>query len=642
MSGPIVPAPHIGALLSLAAALAAAPVLAQVPTKCFEIESILVDACIDQDACPGSQEGQNEMVRFRVGPDPIALADIAFDWPNNTWRGLVQDATTASLTATLNSSIEGCGQLLEPPGGVIPPGSAVLLVTSTQMCTAANSFANLGDTLYIVFQAPGNSAGHFANHNNGPDQSPTPVGASSLRTTIMTHLPTNCGDTATYDRAQLVNVLGTYGGLSPENDGATARFSWPGIPEVTYVNLGCQAPFVPVEVEVAVLGALCEGGAVELLATLSGVVGSVAWSGGSGSFSDPTAEATTYTAGPEDVGEVQLTACAIGDCGDPVCTTVTVPIEALPQVSITAGGPLTLCPGDVVQLTASGADAFFWSTGASGAVLEVSAPGTYTVAGSTACGTAEASITVTEAEGPAVVIEGASIVCAGQEAELTATGADSYVWSTGATGATITVSDPGTYSVEGTNACGTATATFEVTVLDVQAAFEAAPAQGTAPLTVVFNNQSLPATGSFAWDFGDGSGSTEEAPAHVFTEPGVYNVTLTVTEGPCSASATGVVVVEEPEPVGESSVRVPNVFSPNGDGVNDVFQVEAVNLARMEVQVLNRWGQQVYLLERPGSTWNGRSGAGEALPDGTYFYVLTATGLDGRAYTLTGTVTLLR
>ena len=57
---------------------------AQMPSKCFEIESILVDACISATECPGGQEGQNEMVRFRTGPDPVALGDISISWPNNS------------------------------------------------------------------------------------------------------------------------------------------------------------------------------------------------------------------------------------------------------------------------------------------------------------------------------------------------------------------------------------------------------------------------------------------------------------------------------------------------------------------------------------------------------------------------------
>ncbi|HRF79580.1 MAG TPA: hypothetical protein PL070_05790, partial [Flavobacteriales bacterium] len=69
------------ALLSLLVVSSVGRMQAQIPTKCLEIESILVDACNPSALCPGSTEGQNEMVRFRVGPAPLAISDLEADWP---------------------------------------------------------------------------------------------------------------------------------------------------------------------------------------------------------------------------------------------------------------------------------------------------------------------------------------------------------------------------------------------------------------------------------------------------------------------------------------------------------------------------------------------------------------------------------
>jgi len=277
--------------------------VAQVPTQCLEIERILVDACISSSDCPGSQEGQNEMVRFRVGPQPIALSDLSVDWPNNSYQGLVQNGTTASVTAALNASVTACGLLLEPPGGVIPAGASVLLITSTAMCTQANSFAGLADTLYVIFQQAGNTQGHFANHNNGSLISPVPTGGSSTRTLVITQLSSSCSDVAIYDRQELVNMYGSYGGMSAENDGATVSFTWPGAPVVTYSNSGCQAP-VPgtTVVATAASSSICAGGTVSLAGSVNGGFASVQWSGGTGSFSTNTDTLTSYTAGSGDVG----------------------------------------------------------------------------------------------------------------------------------------------------------------------------------------------------------------------------------------------------------------------------------------------------------------------------------------------------
>ena len=759
---------------------------AQVPTQCLEIESILVDACIDLAQCPGGAEGQNEMVRFRTGPDPIALSELEADWPNNSWNGLVQDAATAALTDALNATIQGCGWLLEPPGGLIPPGSQVLMVTSTQMCTAANSFANLSDTLFIVFQAPGNTSGHFANHNNGAVIGPVPVGAESLRTLILTHLPSGCADTATYDRSLLVNVFGTYGGASAENDGATAEFSWPGTPTVTYVNYGCQAPFEPTLVEVVYAnGSICNGaGSVQLTGSVSGTdVISVLWQGGTGSFDDPTSTTATYTAGAGDLGPVVVQFCAFGACGLPICVDYTLPGGAAPLVTISADGPTALCPGQSVTLTATGADSYEWSTSETTESITVSTPGTYSVQGTNACGTGSAQIEVTQASGPSISItpDGPTALCPGQSVTLTASGGDSYLWSTSETTESITVSAPGIYSVEGTNACGTGSAQIEVTqasgpsisitpdgptalcpgqsvtltasggdsyfwstsettesitvnapgiysvegtnacgtgsaqievtqangptvsitpngptdicagqsvvltasgadsylwstqetttaitvsqagtysvtgtnscgtgvaeitvnVITVSASFTADPAFGEAPLDVSFTNSSTPANGAMLWQFGDGGTSTDFEPTHTYGDEGTYSVSLTVTVQGCTASATGTVVVGDDD-AQLSAIAVPNVFTPNGDGVNDQFRLDAVGIERIEVLIFNRYGQEVARLQRARQVWDGRTFGGEPCSDGTYFWVLEATGFDGVKHSMTGSLTLLR
>src|SRR4051812_6197547 len=106
---------------------------AQIPTTCLEVESILVDAC-------GSPEGENEMVRFQVGNTPLNLAAMTVTWPNGSWQGLCQNATTASVVSTWNSTITQCGLLLEPTGGIIPAGERVIMVTSTNVIPGANSF----------------------------------------------------------------------------------------------------------------------------------------------------------------------------------------------------------------------------------------------------------------------------------------------------------------------------------------------------------------------------------------------------------------------------------------------------------------------------------------------------------------------
>lgn len=753
---------------------------AQVPTKCLEIESILVDACNPSSTCPGSSEGQNEMVRFRVGPAPIALSDLEADWPNGSWRGLVQNATTASITAQLNATIVSCGLLVEPPQGIMPAGAQVLMVTSTEMCVVGNSFAALADTLHIIFQDAGNTAGHFANSPAaGMPVSPTPPSGSGQRTLILFDNGTNCSDSATYVRELLVNTLGTYGGQSGESDGGTAEFSWPGVPQASYVNYGCQAPFTPLLVEAEAVGTLCGGtGTVSISAqVIGGAYTSVQWTGGTGTFADPNALATTYTAGAGDLGTVTLTLCAQTDCAAPICGSVQVPSGNGPSITITANGPLALCPGDQLVLTAAGADSYTWAGGGNGATLTVTTPGTYTVTGTNQCGTGQGSVEVTQASAVVVSISGDTEICPGGSTTLTASGASSYVWSTGTTGpsitvsatgtysvtassncgtvtqsvtvsmgtapavsisgadmicsgasvtltansnaplvwstgdtgSSITVSTPGTFSVTATNGCGSSTAsstvvegvqpTVEVAGADIlcpggsmvltatanapvtwnnglsgssitvnspglyvatatnacgtdtdghqvnasllTSAFTATPSSGAAPLQVQFNNTSAQGATS-AWDFGGEGSSTATTPTFTFVDPGVYTVTLVTAMDGCTATSSVVVVVHTPDPGGASTIYVPNVFTPNGDRINDVLAIAATNIASLEVLIFNRWGEQVTELKRVGEVWDGRSISGNPVADGTYFYTLKARGIDGVDYDTAGHITVLR
>ncbi|MEY3501076.1 MAG: hypothetical protein RL308_2748, partial [Bacteroidota bacterium] len=118
----------------------------KVYSQCPQIESILVDACDT-----GTDEGFNEMVRFKVGTTPINTSNLSVNWPSNSWQNLVQNATTASKVATLNAQIiaaGGCGQLIEPTGGVLPANAKVILVSSFNFNVASNYFGAISDNIY--------------------------------------------------------------------------------------------------------------------------------------------------------------------------------------------------------------------------------------------------------------------------------------------------------------------------------------------------------------------------------------------------------------------------------------------------------------------------------------------------------------
>lgn len=94
--------------------------------------------------------------------------------------------------------------------------------------------------------------------------------------------------------------------------------------------------------------------------------------------------------------------------------------------------------------------------------------------------------------------------------------------------------------------------------------------------------------------------------------------------------------------VSESKLTFPNAFSPNGDGINDIFKAkEHQNLVEFRAYIFNRWGQKLYEWTNPDEGWDGTSG-GKDVKDGVYFVLVKAKGSDGKDYHIRKDVNLLR
>ncbi|GEO05617.1 hypothetical protein AAE02nite_32810 [Adhaeribacter aerolatus] len=137
--------------------------------------------------------------------------------------------------------------------------------------------------------------------------------------------------------------------------------------------------------------------------------------------------------------------------------------------------------------------------------------------------------------------------------------------------------------------------------------------QGFAPFTASFTNTTTGATG-YLWDFGDGSTSAEAVPTHQYTSEGSYDVTLTVYFGNNCSLKRPIAAVQV-----EKKQMVPNVFTPNNDGLNDTF-VPRVTCLPTDLKIFNRWGKQVYEQKNYQNNWGGTG-----LSDGIYYYQLTST-----------------
>jgi gliding motility-associated-like protein len=118
-------------------------------------------------------------------------------------------------------------------------------------------------------------------------------------------------------------------------------------------------------------------------------------------------------------------------------------------------------------------------------------------------------------------------------------------------------------------------------------------------------------------------------------KPGKYHVEI---RNRCSATVDTANLVFIKEDVG---AFIPNVFTPNGDGVNDTFSMYVLNTPAYSLSICNRWGKPVFYSSNPFDEWDGKAGDGEAIP-GVYFWFVTATDCRGNLVTYKGTVSLLR
>jgi gliding motility-associated-like protein len=216
-----------------------------------------------------------------------------------------------------------------------------------------------------------------------------------------------------------------------------------------------------------------------------------------------------------------------------------------------------------------------------------------------------------------VVNLGADVsLCPGEQALLDASATGmSYVWSNSAITSTITIGTAGTYWVEVTeNACVNSD-TIQVTI---QSAPVFSLGADTNMCEVPFTITPSAVYTSYSWQ--DGSSNS----TFTVQQPGEYMVTVTDAFG-CVGSSS-IVVGDGCIP----SIVVPNVFTPNGDGFNDFFFVDVLNVDDFNMIILNRWGNVVKEFQSANEQWDGRSPNGALVHDGVYFWRINYSYMEGQ------------
>lgn len=297
-------------------------------------------------------------------------------------------------------------------------------------------------------------------------------------------------------------------------------------------------------------------------------------------------------------------------------------------------------------------------------------PGTYNVEVQDAngCNALWLNVDITEPDSlDAQVVSTTSITCdysadGSMETQVQGgTGPFTYLWddSNAQTGSTAIELGAGTYSVLVTDANGctdTATDSVSPPIAPVVADFSLSPDSGLQPLDITVTNLSSGGT-AYEWQFGDGNTQStfDTLPfEYLYADSGSFSVTLIAYNDVTGCSDT-LVVSDAMYVVPTSELLIPNVITPNGDGLNDIFPIDPIandffpfkirNIYDFNGEIYNRWGEKVYQWTQPLGGWGGRTTSGLLLEAGTYYYVITAKGVDSDEvtnYEVKGSVTLIK
>ena len=146
---------------------------------------------------------------------------------------------------------------------------------------------------------------------------------------------------------------------------------------------------------------------------------------------------------------------------------------------------------------------------------------------------------------------------------------------------------------------------------------------------------------SWFWDFDGEGNSYEKNPAFSFADTGLQYISVIVADADfCQDTAYGVVRIYP-----EISYHIPNAFTPNDDGKNDIFLGTGylIGLRSFSMTIWDRYGSQVFQTTDPYIGWNGReNNTGELLQNGVYMCIVQYTGPQDRTFERKGYVTLMR
>jgi gliding motility-associated-like protein len=343
------------------------------------------------------------------------------------------------------------------------------------------------------------------------------------------------------------------------------------------------------------------------------------------------------------------------------CTQETdaAPITVLtaPAASFTVTNDGSQCIGSTITFNdtstkdARGTLTYSWTFGDGSPVSTVQSPthvyatastfsASLSISYSGACTNASApkSVVISTATAP-TISPTATAICSGDQTTLSVVGSYvTYVW-TGATGSTssVVITEPGTYSVKTTDANGCiSNASQVIAAKPLIDPFVVASKRSR--ITLGDTTQLTATAGADSYDWNFGTTLNDSTIANPIAKPSATTTYVVVAKkvGSCDATGTVTVTVD----IGSALINPPILFSPNGDGRNEFWDIpEAAGYPDWTMTIYDGHGSQVYQQKGyvSGNAWDGNF-SGKASPSGTYFYVFS----NSKDKPITGSVLLVR
>lgn len=561
-----------------------------------------------------------------------------------------------STTSPLNINIAGSNSASVSPGGPISlcNGNSVTLTAS-----AGQSYlwSNGATSASITVNQPGNYSVTIT-YNGGCTSQSNAVTIAQGGTFSVSVTPSGTQTVCDGDSLQLTATSGTNYLWS---NGATTQSIYiksAGNYSVTVTNnSGCTGTSAPVTLTVNSLpvATISPAGPVNILQGQTAVLtaGSASgylWSTGAQSQSITVSLAGTYWVKVKN---------ASGCYSLPV--SVNIIVNSLNSVSISAAGDTVVCPKDSVKLIASLSFACQWYKdnvlipGAISQIFYAKEAGVYTVkviVGSTTL--VSNGITIAHKYVPSTIEASSDSACSGNSVTITVVPQNNVLFnwfeeltggiaiSSGNNFTTPPLASAKTYFVEAyANGCVSAlripVEAYIYPLMNPSFNYDA-PIRADGGIKVTFENTTSPGDYSYEWNFGDGTAtSTDINPQHVYTVEDDYLVTLKVASAlGCTEVYSKMVSVNS-----DHKLFLPNAFTPNSDGVNDIFRLRGSGFISASMMILNQWGQLIYKTDNASIGWDGSS-HGSLVQNGTYSYIVSIKMSDGKERVMKGNVSLIK